>query len=211
VMNQRNIVKLVAMCLAVLPASCDSPKDASKANFTKALDEHFSKECQMVSVGLEQTPFPRTIQMNGFSDTAYYDALVDAGLLASKSDTVTAKDLFGNNPRSVPAKTYDLTAEGRTQLQTQKGVFGGITGFCAVRYKVASINNFTPPQNAMGQTISQVNFTPTADVQPWTRNAAVQAVFGNNVVAHAEPRVETLLLTESGWIDARDFGVSPGL
>jgi len=155
-MMKRDIVKTVTMCLAVVPASCDSPKDANKANFTKALNEHFSKECQMVSVGLEETPFPRKIQMNGFSDTTHYDTLVDAGLLTSKPDTAMAKDLFGNNPRLVPAKTYDLTAEDKTQLQSQKGVFGGISGFCAVRYKVASINNFTPPQNAMGQTISQV-------------------------------------------------------
>ncbi len=43
VMIQRNIVEAIAMCLAVVPASCDSPEDANKANFTKALDEHLSK------------------------------------------------------------------------------------------------------------------------------------------------------------------------
>ncbi len=42
-MIQRNIVEAIAMCLAVVPASCDSPEDANKANFTKALDEHLSK------------------------------------------------------------------------------------------------------------------------------------------------------------------------
>lgn len=131
--------------------------------------------------------------------------------LTSKPDTVVTKELRGNARWSNPAKTYDLTAEGKKQFQVQKGLFGGVSGFCAVKYSVVSINNFTPPQNAMGQTISQVNYTPAAEVRPWTRNAAVQAAFGNNVVAHTEPRVETLLQTERGWIDARDFGNSPGL
>lgn len=208
---QRSIVKTILMCLAAVPSACDSPKDASQANFTKALNEHLSKDCQMVSVGLEQTSFPRTVQVGGFSDTAQYDALVEAGLLMSKPDNVAVKDFLGNSRGNAPAKTYDLTAEGRSQLRTQKGMFGGLLGFCAVKYKVAAINNFTPPQNAMGQTVSQVNFTPAADVQPWTRNAAVQATFRDNVVPHTEPRVETLLLTEKGWISARDFGSPPVL
>ena len=205
----RDVIKATLMCLAIVPSACDSPKDASQANFTKALNEHLSRDCQMVSVGLEQTSFPRTIQTGGFSDTAQYDVLVEAGLLTSKPDNVVLKDLYGNSRGSAPAKTYDLTAEGRSQFLIQKGVFGGLQGFCAVKYKVATINNFTPPQNAMGQTVSQFNYTPMADLQPWTRNAAVQAAFRNNVVAHTEPRVETLLLTEKGWISARDFGGSP--
>ena len=210
-MMRHTIIKMVAMCLAVVPAACDSPKDASKTNFTKALNDHLGKECQMITIGLEQTSFPRTVEANGFSDLKQYDALVDAGLLTSKPDTVVTKDLFGNAKWSNPAKTYDLTIEGKKEFQIQKGLFGGVSGFCAVKYSVVSINNFTPPQNAMGQTISQVNFTPAAEVRSWTRNAAVQAAFGDNVVAHTEPRVETLLLTERGWIDARDFGNSPPL
>ncbi len=72
----------------------------------------------MVSVGLEQTSFPRTIQTNGLSDPASYDALVAAGLLTSKPDTAMVKQLFGNASQSVPVKIFDLTAEGKSQLQT---------------------------------------------------------------------------------------------
>ncbi len=57
-MMNRNLARVFATCLVLVATSCDSPKDANKANFTKALNEHLSHDCQMVVAGLENTPFP---------------------------------------------------------------------------------------------------------------------------------------------------------
>ncbi|WP_156773856.1 hypothetical protein [Paraburkholderia tropica] len=202
-------------------AACGASKDANNSNFEKAVNTHLAKSCVVVMPGgfMDGHTYPVAIAMqvpNAFRSaqqasqqnaqaTRSYDALVKAGLLSVREGTTKEPQLFGNGPKDVPAKIYDLTDAGKKALADPGGKDKSL---CAGHYKVDEVVRFTEPANAMGSTISEVSYTFSAvDVPDWAKSADVQQVFtdlGPRLADHQKGRT-TLVLASDGWIDANDF------
>lgn len=197
------------ICLPLL-AACGSPKDASKANFTKAIDAQLSKRCALASFEMtyasNSTAFPLSIakiepgmmlnaeQAKKMDERNFgqYDSAVKAGLLSAVDAQV--KPTIG---REGPGKTFSLTEVGKKSLIDPRG-----TAFCAGHYKVDEVVNFTEPGNAMGVTISNVTYTfSPVDVPTWATSDASKAAFPN-LAKQLEPKQQgraTLMLQNDGW------------
>lgn len=205
-MQFRNIA--LGIATAALLSACGSSKDASKANFAKAIDAHYASECAAVDFSMGTALFAK------FSDgrsypvsiadavnaghpdnrmTAPFEALEKAGLLRSTPTEVQA-GLFG--PKS-PGKEYSLTDAGTKALAKP-----GRSAFCVGHRKVDEVVQFTEPSSGMGQTVSQAKYTYTVvDVPAWASDPAVQAAFPE-LVEMLKPKHEAriaLVLMNDGW------------
>ena len=199
-------------------AACGSPKDANNSNFEKALDAHFAKNCitvQPMVLSADQNAYPMTVslepkdafaqarvdQLNAMR-TQPLDPLVAAGVLSVSDGTKKVKPLFGNNEITVPTKVYAVTDAGKKALVSPDS-----SAMCVGHYKVDEVARFTEPNNALGQTISQVSFTVSpVDVPDWAKGDEVRKAYGldNKLAQHAKA-TRTLVLASDGWIDSSDF------
>ena len=207
-------------CIALTLAACSSPKDANNANFAKAIDAHFAKECisiQPFVMAAGGSRYPMTIELqkkNNFitqaavdqanaTATRPVDVLVKAGVLTVTDGTKQEKQLFGNGEVTVPTKVYTLTDLGKKSLASPDGDV-----MCVGHYKVDEVVRFTQPNNALGQTVSEVSLTVSpVDVPDWAKGTDVQKMYGlDNKLADHVKATRTVVLASDGWIDANDFG-----
>lgn len=200
-----------AVGIALLLAACSSATDANKDNFTKAINGELAKKCVTVNPGgtlggggptyPNSQPLAVAGGMRSAEDAqeankrhfGQFDALVSAGLLTVADADV--KPMFGKT--LVPGKVYSLTAVGKTALRDPK-----YKAFCAGHYKVDQVVKFTQPGNAMGTTISEVNFTYSAtDVPSWATSDEMKAAFPS-MAEHLAPGQKgraTMVLNNDGW------------
>jgi hypothetical protein len=214
---------LSSVMVAVMLTGCGSSKDATNSNFENAINTHLAKTCVTVVPGgfMDGNTWPVSIALqtpNNFRSpqqadrqnteaTRSYDVLVKIGLLTVRDGTTKEQPMFGfGGPKDVPAKVYDLTADGKKALADRGGTGKAL---CAGHYKVDSVVRFTEPANAMGSTISQVTYTFSAvDVPDWAKSTEVRQVYTGLAPRLADHQTgqTTLVLASDGWIDASDFG-----
>lgn len=205
--------------LAAMLAACSSSKDANNGNFEKAVNAHFAKDCitiqPFVVGGGHKYPMTIALQQKGaFTSQAQVDQsnanttrpveiLVKAGVLAVSEGTKKIKPIFSsNNEIIVPTKVYTLTEMGKKAIVDAES-----TAMCAGRYKVDEVIRFTQPNNAMGQTISQVSLTASpVDVPEWAKGAEIQKLYGLDKKLAPQRMTRAVVLASDGWIDANDFG-----
>jgi len=213
--------KIIASTLfTVMLAACSSSKDASNGNFEKALDAHFARDCitiQPFIMAADGRSYPMTVELqqkNAFITQAQVDqnnanatrpveVLAKAGVLSVSDGTKKVKPMFGGDELTVPTKVYTLTDMGKKAI-----VSGDSTAMCVGHYKVDEVVRFTQPNNALGQTVSDVSFTVSpVDVPDWAKSANVQKVYGlgSKLAGHSKA-TRTVVLASDGWIDASDFG-----
>ncbi len=186
---------LVASITAL--TGCSSPKTASKANFTAALDRHFADHCLFVTPSVGLTAYPASI--DAATDASRFDALASAGLLAASSSSAEHPGPLGIGSVRNETKTYTLTDAGKSVFQPSTG------GFCAGHYDVASIDGFTAPTARDGRTVSEVTFTVTPSMASWTSNPAVQQRYGTQLAAaHGTQDHAELTLLDTGWVVSGD-------
>lgn len=212
--------KTIAATVFVLTlAACGSSKDASNENFEKALNTHYATNCITLTPGWtsDSHGYPATIELqkktpyisqalidqNNANMTRPMDILVKAGVLSVSDGTKTVKQMFGNGTVTVPTKVYALTDQGK-----KVSVGPDSTSLCVGHFKVDEVVRFTQPNNAMGQTISEVSFTTHAvDVPEWAKNPDVSGFYAI-AKGLGDVRVKatrTLVLASDGWIDSNDF------
>ncbi|MBN2647848.1 MAG: hypothetical protein JXR44_08685 [Thiotrichales bacterium] len=218
----RLVFSLPVLIGLMVLSGCQSPKEASKENFTKVLNDYHQRNCVMLS-SYDFQDFPITIKLlpvqNRWANkqnperTVQYDVLVDAGLLQVKDgETQDYENAFSRTKITVPTKTYQLSEAGSKAFaqQTGKGVLSseGKRGFCAGYYHVTEISNFSEPAASMGYTISNVNYrTDLEKVQPWARNARLLEAYPHFAKALQSPQSQfsTLVLMNDGWVHEREM------
>ena len=217
----KNLNSIIALTVALIfMAGCSSPKDASKDNFEKVINAYLEKNC--IIVAPRKTSFPVTVDLlpkenklaekNNPETTKQYDALVKVGFLEEK-DGSREKNQFrlGNVKITVPTKIYSLTKKGEQAFKkiTHEGFFGGSNGgFCAAIYKVSEIRNFSEPSQAMGYTISNVNFTIAAhNISDWAKNQGITEAFPRLAKALEANQSQTsiLVLMNDGWVHEKEM------
>jgi hypothetical protein len=201
------------MAMALGATGCSSGKDASKGNFKSAIQAYLdSTPGACISLPGKDMPY-RVEKSGGFfrdqMDRA--DALVEAGLLTKRDAEVP---FVANATKMVPGFEYELTDEGRKQLV--KGAAGNIgkwDGFCAGKYEVLEVVNFTEPADAFGTKISRANYTYKV-VKPaaWTSLPRIQAAFpqlAKDLKDDASDKA-VLISTNEGWMHERLFKAKGG-
>lgn len=191
---------LVGLIGALVFGGCGSKKDATKDNFEEAINAHLEKKC--IEIGRMYKDLPIEIRTKDYEKKSL-DNLVKVGLLISKPEKVEIKSMFGNNKRMEDGFVYTLTPEGDKYYQKEDKVF------CAGRYEVKEVVNFSEPSDALGQMITRVKFTKTArDVPSWAKEW-VEILENKDFAKYiAKDPIEDradLILTNEGWIHHRDF------
>lgn len=213
------IKPLALTLLSILLAACSSSKDATNSNFERAANAHFSKNCiklKPVVFSAQNNSFPLTVALqtkNNFNKqeqldndnanrTRPLDLLVKAGILSVQDSTKKEMPLFGKVEVVVPTKIYSLTDLGKKSLEREDS-----TGFCIGHYKVDEVVRFSQPNNAFGQTVSQVNLAVSpVDVPKWVENDDLQKFYKlDQTLAKHQKATRTFVLASDGWIDGKDF------
>jgi hypothetical protein len=210
-------VIIASTLLALVLAACGSSKEANNGNFEKALNAHLASNCITVQpfvMKAERQRYPMTVELqpenafipqaqideNNANLTRPVDVLVKVGLLSVSAGSKKEKTLYGESV-TVPTRIYALTDLGKKTILSSDS-----TAMCAGHLKVDKVVQFTSPNSALGQTISEVLFTSSpVDVPDWAKSADVQNVYGlANQLAEHRRATRRLVLTSDGWIDASD-------
>jgi hypothetical protein len=205
-MHTRTLALALGATLAL--SACGSSKDASKANFAKAIDTYYAAHCVAIDFPLGTAWVAKFADGGGFpasvantAETGHserrpgapFEALEKVGLLTSKPAEVRA-GMFG---ATMPGKEYALTDAGTKALEKE-----GRTAFCVGHRAVDEVVQFTEPNSGMGQTVSQAKYTYTVtDVPAWANDPAVQAAFPD-LAQRLKPKQEArvnLVLMNDGW------------
>ena len=204
------VIALAGVCL-LLTTGCGDKKAATKSNFEAAIQAHLDTEPGLcVSPPAKSLPFTLEAKPmfefsrpgEGLLDRA--NALVGAGLLARRDVEVAAS----LGPKKAGYE-YSATEAGAKLLV--KGASSNLNGgdaFCAGKYKVAEISNFTEPSDALGMKVSQVNYRYTVNGAPdWAKAPVLQKAYpqvAKDLSADAGARV-ALILMNDGWIHERTW------
>ncbi|MDR2165442.1 MAG: hypothetical protein LBO79_07465 [Zoogloeaceae bacterium] len=199
----RTIMKLAAVAAtALVVAACGSPKDANKANFSKAIQAYLDTQ-PAFCVDIPGSKFPLVL-VDAFPHKYYkptLEALVELGLLGTRK---TEEELPGG--KKLPATEYLATKLGKQYLVTGKS---GSAKFCTGKYKLTGIDNFTEPaQNQwVSATMSQAAFQyEITDLAEWTQSAKLRAVYEREFKELEKNQDKAvLILTNEGWIHERLF------
>jgi len=203
-------IRTITLAIAALAAlsACGSSKEASKANFAKAIDAHYAANCAAFDFSMGTRLFAKFSDGGGFPVSvadgieaghpekhmgAPFEAIEKVGLLTSKPTEVQA-GLFG---AKLPGKEYSLTDAGTKALSKP-----GRSSFCVGHRKVDEVVQFSEPSSGMGQTVSQAKYTYTVvDVPAWANDPAVRAAFpelAEVLKPKKEARVDLVLMND-GW------------
>lgn len=188
---------------AVVMEGCSNKHDASKSNFSAAIQDYLNTK-KGACVVLPKKTMPFTLQKTGEWNINHEiersGALVKAGLLSGK-DTQVKPD-FGN--QLVPGIEYSLTDEGKKYLVSDSGeTLGPWPALCRGKLTVTAIDTFTEPSDAMGMKISQVKFSYRVENAPdWAKSADLQAVnpqLKKDMSDSASDKA-VLISTSDGWV-----------
>lgn len=193
-------------CLAATVVGCGSVKDANKGNFAKAIQAYLDTR-NGVCADIPAKEYPFSLANKGwFSDMKQRaDALAEVGLL-TRSDT-QIKASFGNAMEE--GSEYQLTELGKKFLVAGgANTMGRHDAFCSGKYEVVEVENFTEPSDAMGTTISRVNYRyKVKDAADWVKSEGLHAAY-KSLKEQTEGEVRdkaVLVLTNEGWLHERLF------
>ncbi len=214
-----NCFKSFVVFISVLGlVGCGSPKDANKENFKKTLNSYYEKNIIRISPGtfLSSPTFPLTVELRknthksiekrNLEKTIQFDELVSLGFLSVSEGTKEIRDpfaslSFGSTEKkiTVPTKTYALTDKGKKIYND--GFYVGI-------YKVDEITNFSEPTQAMGYTVTNVNYTVSpSNISKWATKQEIKRAypFFSKKLKEKQPKRTTLFLMNDGWVHQKDM------
>jgi hypothetical protein len=217
---------VLAGALVLGTAGCADPKEASKGNFEKAINDWIGTNPPCLSIpgssikaADSDAPFPRFVDASPVTakyavesrqrQLAPFDAMVDAGLLRVEETTIKAKSGWGNDVHEVPVRSYDLTEAGKNALTTkgEKTAFlEPSQQFCYGKPQVDEIVQFTEPGDAMGMKVAQVSYRyHLGDLPQWAKNQKMRAAFPQ-LERDSKDSIDAkaaVILTNEGWVHER--------
>lgn len=193
-------------CLAVTPGLCADNKQATKSNFSEAIQKYLaSTPGPCFTPPAPSIPFEipaKDLQLGiGPTAQARADALVEAGLLVRSDAQV--KGISGK----VPGFKYTISDAGQKLLVKGAGKnLGAGDAFCAGKYKVLEVVLFTEPADMLGAKVSRVTYRYTVDGAPsWAQLPSIRKAFPE-AAKETTPDAKAnavLVLTSEGWMHER--------
>lgn len=198
-------------CLVLFVIGCGSPKDATKENFTKAIDAHLVKNDIIISLSDNNFPVTMQLAMNEWLKERVaksYDALVKIGFLDVKETEKEQKNLIGNGSYRIPVKIYSLTEKGK-QAFVEKSDTHFYSGFRVAKQKVKEIINFSEPSPVRGYTVTNVKYSVAYyEISEWAKDQDVLDAFpqiAREIDKTQTSKSATLVLMNDGWIHEKEM------
>ena len=198
---------------ALLMSACgNDPNAANEANFEKALNAHYAQMKQCVRIG--SAPNADGIIQEFRTDGSvqdkqlpFYNGLVSLGLLEAVSYQKDTKNFSGQVTGKDDWVGYKFSDNGKAYLRPadmDKGAFStGARQLCYGTPEVVEITNFTKPADAMGVTVTNVQYTyRLVDVAPWASDTELTTQFewlSERTASNSIEKDDDLVLTNSGW------------
>jgi hypothetical protein len=189
--------------------ACNSRKQPSAENFTRAIDQYLTKHGEACTIIGRQFPIdvPRSEQNEQFGIGPKLNALEQASLVHATDTTAVVHGMIdslrGSSPPQ-PVKRYELTADGKKYFQQIPSTLGQSSGFCYGQKSVDSIVKWTEPATVGTSSETEVTYTyRIVDPAGWAERPEVQQAFSDirtNVSgASKTTEVAGLQLTSKGW------------
>jgi len=203
---------LLVSAAIVLSACGPDPRDASKANFKTALNNHLPKmrECVQIGNKPDEQGFIEAFRTDGLGFGAdqkgFYDALAAEGLL--ETTQFQKQELNFSKTQMINYVGYKFTHEGQIYLRPDKydnGFFAaGIPQLCYGTAEVIEITNFTVPAESVGVKTTSITYTyHVIDIAPWAKTLALVEKYdwvSGRIAADQFEGEEDLVLTNNGWV-----------
>jgi hypothetical protein len=194
----------LALLAAVSVLACSNPKDATKSNFSRALQAYHdeAKACLRVDVR-----FPHEAE-KGSSTLPVLQELAARGLLTANDTQKVVQQvaLFGAPPtRKVDATAFALSDAGKAISREETG-WTHSTAFCFGTPKGVEVTSFTEPADMMGVRISQVTYTyQVNDIADWADSETLRKhsrELARAVASKGTPAQNkaALVLMNDGWV-----------
>jgi len=210
----RKAIFLLSMIALVLGACGNDPKAANEENFKEALNTHFAKMKECLSIGGKPNEagiiqeFRSDGRGFGAEKQATYIALKNAGLLDTVVYFQEEKSFSGATSENIKYIGYKFSTKGASFLrpvELDQGAFSnGKPKLCYGRSEVIDVTNFTEPAEVMGVKASNVKFTyKLVDVADWAKASDVSTKFtglADRIAALSLKDDEDMVLTNNGWV-----------
>lgn len=214
--------KLLLLSACIFIASCNSKSDANENNFSDVIGSYLDRNPVCLNVGRsvygempvtyttwfsERQELTKEAFLNSHDQLA---ALAKLGFVDFSLKKIK-KDAMNNTEVNIT-----LTPEGKKHYRTLEGkaMGGGTTKtpvFCYAKNTLLSVNNFSAPSNALGQTVSSVIYTyKVTDFQDWADSEIVTNAYPEvkgfkKILNQEKEKKVDLVLTNNGWVHFREF------
>jgi len=212
---------VVLLFSTFLLTSCNNPKEVSKENFRRIINEHLKNKGLYIALEptiFGETSFPLVLEKGRFADfdtkINRFSALESAGLVVIE-DTTFKKEKSSMIPAwakegedrfyKVNTKKITLTKLGSKYLAKVNTSMLRTKGFKFGIAKVNEITEYTKPATMMGRKVTSVQFNKEArKIYDWAKNEAIINEFDNikqYINSNKNPIKDktTLVLTNEGW------------
>lgn len=215
-MNKLGLVTGV-VGLSVLITACGHSTKASEGNFAKAIDEYAAQEqiCLPMNLPVQTesqsqnivlgSPEIHIARKNGQGDNINKEALkqmrilVDAGLYTADKNDLQVNDGDKNIPVSVFRRAENN--DGAFALNNTS-----MPLLCLGHQKVDKIILFTEPTSEEGMIVSNVVYAAKLVPTKWAEKLLKDREEDGKAILHNTQRKSaTLVLTNQGWKDKREF------
>jgi len=204
---------LMSGATLLVTACGNDPKAANEENFEAGLNAHYAQMKQCVRVG--SAPNADGIIQEFRTDgrvqdkqLAFYNGLVDLGLLDAVGYQKDMKNFSGQVTGKADWVGYKFSAKGKTFLrpaELDRGAFStGARQLCYGTPQVVEIVSFTEPTEAMGVKVSSVKYTyKLIGIAPWASDPALSKQYEWLPERISNPSIakdDDLVLTNDGWV-----------
>jgi len=206
-------VLLFSVAALLVTACGNDPNAANKANFEKALNTHYAqmKQCVMIGSAPNAEGIIQEFRTDGRvqdKELPFYNSLVSLGLLEAVSYQKDTKNFSGQVTGKADWVGYKFSDSGRTFLRPadlDNGAMSTVARqLCYGTPEVVEIINFTEPSDAMGTTVSNVQYTyRLVDVAPWANDSALTTHYlwlTERVASQSVDKNDDMILTQTGWM-----------
>lgn len=215
----RQIMNVFISGAALLAAGCggSDPKAATEKNFEIALNAHFKKfrECLTVGGRPDEGGFVKkftAVQVDrGGTQVDFFKGLVRLGLMET-AETTTETRNWGKviTQDYISYRFTDKANPFLRPAELDTGFFAtGFKELCFGTPEVIEVTNFTEPADALGVKLSTVKYTyKYVDVAPWANEPVFTSRFKwlpEKISATSLEGSEDLILTNSGWMHHKEY------
>lgn len=194
----------VSLFFAAFFISCSNPSKASKANFTKILNDFHSQQPPSISSMFMSFPIVFAEAERSFfaPSKETIEALLKAELIVQGDDTITEKKTKANKFECTTAGQKCFVKKNMTSLLGRNEY----QGFSFAKETVTEIVSFSAPADLLGKKVSEVKYkTSLSNIAEWSKLPEIQKSF-NNVKEYLSPdyskevKSAVMILTSNGWI-----------
>jgi hypothetical protein len=176
---------IVSIAALFVLAACNNTRNASDANFRKAINEYLAKHGAACTVIGRQFPIdlPRSEQSELYGIGPKLAALEQAGLVHASDITAVVHGMLEPLRGSTPPQhvvRYELTADGKKYFQQITGTLGQTCGFCYGQKSVDSIVKWLEPATVGASSQTEITYTyKIMNSAAWAERPDVQQAFSD--------------------------------